>query len=412
MKNKKIIVCFTASYPYGSRETYFENELNYLAEGFDKVYIVPLYNPYGNLNIRNTPPNVRVWDVVLPQGLTRVILGLFNGSGFGDYFSDFFSQKVYHSRFKLKKWFNSLLIYRLSVKKFRRMRKDLPKDSILYSYWAEVPLFTSSLCDNFFKLTRMHGADFYLDRNKGFLPIRQAIYNSSDYLLPISRDIQHLLREHYNLSPEKVRLSYLGVINRTHNCTIYFGNILKIVSCSHVYPLKRVHLILDALNQVNPNILIEWHHIGDGESMPQLKRYITEHANKNINVTLHGQMAQEDLIEIYQKNYFHWFVNVSTHEGLPVTIMECFSFGIPAIGTDVGGVNEIINEKNGYLIDRDFSMKELARLLERFKSPCYVNKRKHAYETWYNSFNADTNYTQLVNFIHELVPECLEGYNV
>ncbi|MFR4320263.1 MAG: glycosyltransferase [Blautia massiliensis (ex Durand et al. 2017)] len=44
-------------------------------------------------------------------------------------------------------------------------------------------------------------------------------------------------------------------------------------------------------------------------------------------------------------------MNVSSSEGIPVSIMEATSFGIPGIATDAGGTKEIIRDKeNGVLL--------------------------------------------------------------
>ena len=49
-------------------------------------------------------------------------------------------------------------------------------------------------------------------------------------------------------------------------------------------------------------------------------------------------------------NDFDLFVNMSLSEGIPVSIMEAISFGIPIIATNVGGNAEIVNDETGVLI--------------------------------------------------------------
>ena len=50
------------------------------------------------------------------------------------------------------------------------------------------------------------------------------------------------------------------------------------------------------------------------------------------------------------------FVNLSTIEGVPVSIMEAQSSGIPVLATDVGSSKEIVDDDNGFLIPKDFEM--------------------------------------------------------
>lgn len=44
---------------------------------------------------------------------------------------------------------------------------------------------------------------------------------------------------------------------------------------------------------------------------------------------------------------------MSDSEGIPVSIMEAMSFGIPVIARNVGGMSEIVNEENGLLLEND-----------------------------------------------------------
>jgi len=48
----------------------------------------------------------------------------------------------------------------------------------------------------------------------------------------------------------------------------------------------------------------------------------------------------------------HLYINTSIHEGIPMSILEAMSYGLPIIAPDVGGISEIIDDGvEGYLID-------------------------------------------------------------
>ena len=73
-----------------------------------------------------------------------------------------------------------------------------------------------------------------------------------------------------------------------------------------------------------------------------------------------GFQDNEKIMDFYRNNPIDIFINVSTNEGVPVSIMEAISFGIPIIATNVGGTNEIvINNITGWLVDKDKVEKEL-----------------------------------------------------
>src|SRR5690606_13386262 len=95
---------------------------------------------------------------------------------------------------------------------------------------------------------------------------------------------------------------------------------------------------------------IEWHHFGDGLEFEELKKKIKTLNKKKIAVILHGWATQADILKFYELYFVNWFVNVSESEGIPVSIMEAMSFGIPVIATDVGGTSEIVNTDTGYLL--------------------------------------------------------------
>ena len=81
------------------------------------------------------------------------------------------------------------------------------------------------------------------------------------------------------------------------------------------------------------------------------------------------------------------------------------SFGIPVIGTNVGGVSEIVNEDNGYLLSANPTSQEIVSVIEKFQQLSTEDKekkRKAAYFTWEDKYNAEKNYTQFVEDILSL----------
>lgn len=404
-QKKKILFCFTSSYPYGSRETYFENELQYLSQSFDLIYIQPTYNPTGSNVKRSVPENVEVLSIAVPQGITRVFSGILNTSPVMPHFKDFFKERVYKKKANLRSWFNSLLVFRIKYKNIKKKFEKIESETILYSYWGGATIFITKLCRNYKKIIRMHGGDFYLNRNNGYLTLRHDTYKSADLLLPISNDIAGILKKTYKIPEEKIFVNYLGVNNTFNSADFPHAQVkdkILIVSCSNLVALKRVEIIATALATWKSDVFIEWHHFGDGPEMKNIQKIAESFKNEKVKIFFHGWSTTQDIYNFYLTNYVTWLINVSKYEGVPVSIMESFSFGIPAIATNVGATSEIVNASNGHLVKDDISPEVLNQFILSYSDKEYLDKRRNAYITWKEKFNADNNYRQLINKINQL----------
>ena len=74
-------------------------------------------------------------------------------------------------------------------------------------------------------------------------------------------------------------------------------------------------------------------------------------------------------------------------------MMEAMSVGIPCVGTNVGGVSEIIEDgNNGLLHDDDLSVETVAHLIQALDEDLLHAMAENAKNTWQNKFNAEKNY--------------------
>ena len=91
-----------------------------------------------------------------------------------------------------------------------------------------------------------------------------------------------------------------------------------------------------------------------------------------------------------------FFVNVSESEGIPVSIMEAASFGIPIIATDVGGTSEIVDNSNGFLIENNkLIFEDVAFYLESALSlgeSEYMSRRVNSRKKWLELYNSSNNF--------------------
>lgn len=143
--------------------------------------------------------------------------------------------------------------------------------------------------------------------------------------------------------------------------------------------------------------LYQWTHIGGGPLLRELQALI-ENKSKNLNVILTGYISNSDVKQLYMMNDFDLFVNMSLSEGIPVSIMEAISFGIPIIATNVGGNAEIVNDETGVLIPVNIDQAAFNETVSDIMNKMDILKISTIL-CYQNEFNADKNYHCFYNQI-------------
>jgi glycosyltransferase involved in cell wall biosynthesis len=167
--------------------------------------------------------------------------------------------------------------------------------------------------------------------------------------------------------------------------------------------VKRVHLIFEALQHTQSKIC--WHHFGDGVLENQLRELIKQN-RENLEIILHGFVDNAKLMAFYKTHSVDLLLNVSASEGLPVSIMEALSFGIPVIATNVGGTAELVNDQTGCLIPSHFDTKELSVMIDHKLSlgkPETQILRANARKMFEEKVSAEKNYKIFYNKISSIV---------
>ncbi|MEH7521623.1 glycosyltransferase, partial [Priestia megaterium] len=97
------------------------------------------------------------------------------------------------------------------------------------------------------------------------------------------------------------------------------------------------------------NKQVEFVIAGDGE-LESTSKSLVEKLGVSKYFKFVGWVNNEQKQELLKESDL--FVLPSYNEGLPLSILEAISYGIPVISTNVGSINEAVkNEENGYLIN-------------------------------------------------------------
>lgn len=187
------------------------------------------------------------------------------------------------------------------------------------------------------------------------------------------------VRYHWPIAPEKDRKSF------------------TICTCSGMTKVKRVQIVIYAL-ALWQGEKIHWVHLGGGPLMEQLQQLAEEKLGRKQNIAYEftGKLENVDVHKFYRDHHIDLFLNVSESEGLPVSIMEAMSYGIPAMATDVGATKEIVR-KEELLLPKDLTPEELVEKIEWFHALPQSKQQEYRSECrtiWENEFNAEKNATQ------------------
>ncbi len=185
--------------------------------------------------------------------------------------------------------------------------------------------------------------------------------------------------------PSRVIPMGVGVAPRTITTTTSRGHTILFVG--RLVAWKGVEILIRAMARILP-IYPDSHLIivGEGDLRESLQ-HLAEEKEITENVQFCGRVNNEDLEKIY--NTASIFVLPSrpyqglVMEGLGVVLLEAMSYGVLAIGTNVGGIPDIIDDgKNGFLFPAEDEDCLVDRIVTLFSDPVLAEQfRQAGFET-------------------------------
>lgn len=376
--------------------------MNFISDHFEKIYLFYRIEQSG---IRSIPSNVELIYIMAPheQPEKRNVRANFFYLLYLILHECFFSRqkKLFIKNFRYNvSYFKNCISYANYIKK--HIDPDRINDSFFYSYWFFDWNLSLSILKNRgiikHNYTRAHGFDLYENNGKdNYLPLRKFCFQNTDKIISVSRKGEKYLKEIYSSFYNKIICSYLGTKDFGFNPVPGSDSVLHLVSCSNMIEVKRLHLIIDIIKFIDKPI--QWTHFGDGILLDTIKQ-MAQQLPAKVKVDFKGRLTQNEIFEVYKTVPINFFINTSASEGIPVSIMEAISFGIPVIATDVGGTSEIVNNFTGSLIDKDFNSKLVADYISSSTLDFNTDFRKKIKLFWHENFSATKNYSSFVKIFH------------
>lgn len=360
------LVLISYEFPFGKGETFLESELPVLAKSFSRIWVIPSRvawqgSRFAAVNSpgRRLPENCRV--VLLKTGVKSAVrFGVMNAWRLlraADFEHCPLGESIRQIRTTLREALKTIVL----ADGLHLWFSTTGVRSLVYSYWKSEAATALALLqqrgDVDVFISRCHGGDLYhqIDR-RIFRPFDRFVFEKCDLLAPVSRHACHYLLGK-GVEPEKVHLARLGVRIDRVVCRSSADGILRIVSCSNAIPLKRLDLLASALAMLD--VPFEWLHFGDGPELGKVK-YLVKALSESQSAEFRGRVPNSVVLDHYRTHPVDVFVNVSSSEGVPVSVMEALSAGVPCIVTDVGGSSEIVDDTCGRVLACAVTSEELA----------------------------------------------------
>lgn len=412
---KRPLFLITDCFPYGAGESFVRTELQYLCEWFD-VTVIPRY--VGKGAPRALPEGVKLLDIAVTASFTEKMKYVFR------FFLGKRGRKEVYAVWKSgrhipRRLFKSLAAYvsaELIWKGLKEKRVPSRSESaVFYSFWytpAALALsFHREELSGARLIARTNGYDLYNERAyAGRQPFKPAADAGLDVVISSCRYGQKYYEQTFGLT-EGVRYIYsaLGSEN-DFGMSAPGEDALHLVSCSAAAPGKRIERIIDGLAALE-DTPVRWTHIGGGRSFAELKTRAEDRlrGKKNIQWQFTGELPNDKLLELYKTMPVDCFITTSESEGgCPVSIQEAMSFGVPVIGTAVGGITEMLVESDNILLTPDPDAGEVAEALKAMYTMPPEQKdalRQANRRRWEERYNAADNGRKLAGLLDSLWEE-------
>ena len=300
------------------------------------------------------------------------------------------------------------------MKKLKQSNEDIYH---LHGYEFLTSLFATKVLKGKPKVITVHGAKIESGNikirllNKVYYPFGQYVLKNVDMIM--SEGERDYLLHQFKLPPNKVVVIPNGIKiadfvpdkNSNEIFTKKYSikeDSFKILYVCRVIEEKNPKKLISTVTKYMRNENVEVILIGRGPL-----RYVTELKKMSDNrIHILGEVSSNELVAAYHVSDL--FVFLGLWEGMPSAILEAMLCGLPVLTTPVGGISEIITDReNGLFVKVPIDEKDLVNKIKYFMNEADVNKMSRA-----NIEKVKTQYDWdiIANKILDVYTEVLEGY--
>ena len=219
--------------------------------------------------------------------------------------------------------------------------------------------------------------------NKVKVTIDQLLTPFTDLFICVSNGEKKKALDYQVVNPVRVKVIFNGVLSQEP--TQFKSNIPQVAMLGRLSHPKGYDLLISAIEDFclkSPEIEFQINIAGDGEEKEKLTTTLSKTKYTKEKINFIGKTTQP--IE-FLKGHTH-FLSFSRFEGMPISVLEAMSIGLPCMVSDVVGNNDIINNDNGYL----FNPESFNKVFKNFILSEHSSTIKTSLNDIKNKFNIET----------------------
>ncbi|HEX2233615.1 MAG TPA: glycosyltransferase [Thermoleophilaceae bacterium] len=202
------------------------------------------------------------------------------------------------------------------------------------------------------------------------------IFSAMDLFLAMSADMADDIAA-LGCPPEKIRVHYYGsdTARFRHPERSYEPvEAPNVLCCARLHPAKGVHLVLEALREVERRSALGFRLtiVGEGPARGELERLAAGYGwADRVTFTGHLPHGAEQLVEQFRRADLFAHPSLTLNglkEGIPGTIVEAMAAGLPVVATRHAGIPAVIEDERQGLLVPEHDREALAAALERLLS--------------------------------------------
>ena len=284
----------------------------------------------------------------------------------------------------------------------------LPQLTHVYVFWmAGIAALVVKKIYGVPYLITEHFSGFYpkspADINKNLLPLKylfKIIIKNASHIITVAQKLKDRVQiwapqTQITVIPNVVDthlFNYHSIINDTFFCFVHVSSMI---------PLKNITGLLNGFEiavKINPLLRLKL----VGASPEYVFSKIKSSSLLTKSVSCMGEVSYHTVKDMMQNS--NALIMFSKFESLPCVIIEALCCGLPIITSNVGGCAEIINDKNGIVVESE-NVDSLAKAILEMVNNCSNYNKESIANNARNLYNYDTVSQQVCTVYNTLKPD-------